>query len=85
MSLTYLENLQARLVKVQTAIEAAIDLPESYSIAGAATITNRKLDELRKEEASLTWRILQARGIDGKVFPNYSNSTSGAPNGRPSQ
>jgi len=85
MSSSYLDRLQTRLTKVQTAIEAAIDNPASYNIAGAISVSNRSLAELREEEANLLWRILQARGINGKVYPDYSGTgNSGAPLNRPS-
>ena len=71
-----LQNLLARRAKLQQAYDDLISQPESYSISGSVSATNRKLAELRAELASIDEAIAAASGGDvlHRRFPNYSDN-----------
>ena len=75
MSNTALKALIARRNKLQAAYDRLIDEPESYSISGSVSATNRKLETLRKEIEVIDRQIAAAAGGNGiqRAYPNYNN------------
>lgn len=73
MSSTTLRALMARRQKLQDAYDAMITEPESFSINGSVSATNRKLETLRKEIEVIDRQIAAAAGSDGieRSYPNY--------------
>lgn len=73
--MSLLTDLYARRKKLQDAYDALITEPESYSIQGSVSATNRKLETLRKEIEAINRQIAMASGGDGiqRSYPNYNN------------
>ena len=73
MSDTALRALMVRRKKLQNAYDALITEPESYSITGSVSATNRKLDDLQKQIDNINQQITAAAGGDGiqRSYPNY--------------
>ena len=76
MSNEALKALMVRRKKLQDAYDALITEPESYSISGSVSATNRKLETLRKEIEVIDRQIAAAAGSDGieRSYPNYRQS-----------
>ena len=70
-----IQALLIRKKKLQDAYDNLITEPESYSIQGSVSATNRKLETLRKEIEAIDRQIAMARGGDGiqRSYPNYNN------------
>lgn len=73
--MSLLTNLYARRKKLQDEYDRLILEPESYTIQGSVSATNRKLETLRKEIEAINRQIAMASGGDGiqRSYPNYNN------------
>ena len=71
--MSLLTNLYARRKKLQDEYDRLILEPESYTIQGSVSATNRKLETLRKEIEAINRQIAMASGGDGiqRSYPNY--------------
>lgn len=71
-----IQALLIRKKKLQDAYDNLITEPESYSIQGSVSATNRKLESLRKEIEAIDRQIAVAMGGDGiqRSYPNYSGN-----------
>lgn len=73
--MSLLTDLYARRKKLQDEYDRLILEPESYTIQGSVSATNRKLETLRKEIVAINRQIAMASGGDGiqRSYPNYNN------------
>ena len=73
--MSLLTDLYARRKKLQDEYDRLILEPESYTIQGSVSATNRKLETLRKEIEAINPQIAMASGGDGiqRSYPNYNN------------
>lgn len=73
--MSLLTNLYARRKKLQDEYDRLILEPESYTIQGSVSATNRKLETLRKEIEAINRQIAMASGGDGiqRSYPNYND------------
>lgn len=73
--MSLLTDLYARRKKLQDEYDRLILEPESYTIQGSVSATNRKLETLRKEIEAINRQIAMASGGDGiqRSYPNYNN------------
>jgi hypothetical protein len=72
------EQLEAALVKVRAAIEAA--LVQSYSVSGRSV--TRNLAELRKYEKDLERKLARVNGSGPVIISDFSNADSNTVSGR---
>lgn len=73
MSNSTIKTLLKRRAMLQAEYDRLINQPESYSITGSVSATNRKLDDLQKQIDNINQQITAAAGGDGiqRSYPNY--------------
>ncbi len=73
MSNSTIKTLLKRRAMLQAEYDRLISQPESYSITGSVSATNRKLDDLQKQIDNINQQITAAAGGDGiqRSYPNY--------------
>ena len=72
----YLEELKQRRAAIQAQYDAILKEPQSYSVSGSVSATNRSLKELREELAAVDAEIAQHLGMSGpggmrRRWPRY--------------
>jgi hypothetical protein len=77
-----IDRLLKRREAIQKAYDELIAEPESYGVTGAVNVSNRKLEDLRKELASIDEKIsslINGSGIAGMTikYPDYRISPFG--------
>ncbi len=73
MSNFRIKALLKRRAMLQAEYDRQISQPESYSITGSVSATNRKLDDLQKQIDKIDSQIAAEAGGDGiqRSYPNY--------------
>lgn len=66
-----LPELQARLARVEAAIENALENGQAYNVSNSHGVTNVDLSKLQVERALLERKILRASGWTGRNYAQF--------------